>query len=120
MAAQVAGVAGAGGQREEVDAQAVQLAAFVLLDHALGHERLQQTVRGGLREADGPRELGDAPAFGLHRGERADHRKHARHAAVEAAGPGCLPRSPLTCFHTLLLWNFARCLGHDISLNGIN
>ncbi|MET3914033.1 hypothetical protein ABID97_000815 [Variovorax sp. OAS795] len=73
----------------------VELAALVLLDHALGHERLQQAVRGGLREAHRTCNLRHAPAFGLHRAERADHRKDARDAAAGGRRG----------FHALLLWN---------------
>ena len=42
-----------------------------------------------------PRVFSVIRALGLHRAERADHRKDARHAAAGGRGG----------FHTLLLWN---------------
>ena len=60
--AQVAGVAGARGQREEVQAQRIALAGHLLFDQAFVDQLLQQAVRGGLREAQGLAEVADTLA----------------------------------------------------------
>jgi hypothetical protein len=60
--AQVTGLPGARGQGEEFQAQAVALAAHILLDHALFHQAAQQAVSGGLRQPDLLRQLRHALA----------------------------------------------------------
>jgi hypothetical protein len=81
QAAQVHGVAGLRGQRKKINAQAVQLGAGFLLDHALGHQALQDAVGGRLRQARGLGDVRDAPALGLRGGQRPDDGKGALHAA---------------------------------------
>ena len=78
--AQPAAVAGARGEREEVDAQAVHARLLALLDQPFVDQLLQQPVRGGLREPELLAELADPqPALGV-AGERLDDADRAMQA----------------------------------------
>ena len=88
--AQAAHRAGMCCQGKKVDGQAVQLVLLVLLHHAFLHQALQQAVGGGLGEAQRFGQMGDAHAFVLVRGQRAQDQKTAVQGTflVAAVGAG--------------------------------
>jgi len=86
------------GERKKLDAQPIQLRAFVLLDHALGDQGVQDPVHRALGQPHRLGEPRDASAVRLRFGQRANHGKralqHARAGRLGGRGRICSGSSP--------------------------